>query len=264
MRRLLTFACQSEQLAASLDAADSDIGLLLVTGGSQTRVGSHRMYERLAKYLSDNGYPCFRFDRRGVGDSSGEDPGFLGSGPDLTAAAAAFRKELPQLRQMIGFGLCDGASTLALFGAEAGVDAVIMVNPWLVEAGADAPPPAAISAHYKRRLLSREGWRKLFKGEVSLLKLARGIRRLSGRAQDSPLAADVASALARGRVPAEVVLAEGDATAISAAAELNKRRFAGRIGAIQTLASDSHTFARPGDELALGKAVLAALPRLAV
>ena len=91
MRRLLTFPCEGAELAASLDDAGGATGLLMVTGGSQTRIGSHRMYERLAKTLAENGFPCFRYDRRGVGDSAGEDPGFKGSGPDLKAAAAAFR-----------------------------------------------------------------------------------------------------------------------------------------------------------------------------
>ncbi len=57
----------------------------------------------------------------------------------------------------IGFGLCDGATALALFGRQAGLDGLILVNPWLVEAEAGEPPPAAIRAHYRRRLLSLRG-----------------------------------------------------------------------------------------------------------
>ena len=34
---------------------------------------------------------------------------------------------------MIGFGLCDGARALALYGDEAGLDGLILANPWLVE-----------------------------------------------------------------------------------------------------------------------------------
>ena len=106
MRRLLTFACEGAELAGSLDGGGGATGLLLVTGGSQTRIGSHRMYERLAKSLADNGYPCFRFDRRGVGDSDGEDPGFQGSGPDLAAAAAAFRRRMPCPRRACSASAC--------------------------------------------------------------------------------------------------------------------------------------------------------------
>src|SRR5206468_9759828 len=132
--RLLSFACAGAELAASLDGADGGTGLLLVTGGSQTRIGSHRMYEDIAKSLVKKGYPCLRYDRRGVGDSAGEDPGFRGSGPDLAAAAAAVRRESEGLERVIGFGLCDGATALALVGAAARLDGLILVNPWLVEA----------------------------------------------------------------------------------------------------------------------------------
>ena len=125
MRRLLSFDCQGSALGGSLDPADGGTGLLLVTGGTQTRIGSHRMYERLTAALAASGWPCFRFDRRGVGDSEGDDPDFRESGPDLAAAAAAFRREQPQLKRLIGFGLCDGASTLALHGKAAGLDGLL-------------------------------------------------------------------------------------------------------------------------------------------
>ncbi len=57
MRRLLTFDCDGAALGASLDAATGSTGLLMVTGGTQTRIGSHRMYERLAKRLAQPRIP---------------------------------------------------------------------------------------------------------------------------------------------------------------------------------------------------------------
>ena len=62
----------------------------------------------------------FRYDRRGIGDSSGENRGFLSAQADLVAAAAAFRAASPHVTRLVGFGNCDAASTLALFGAAAG------------------------------------------------------------------------------------------------------------------------------------------------
>ena len=115
MRRLLTFECEGASLGASLDDAAGATGLLLVTGGTQTRIGSHRMYERLALVLAKRGYRCFRFDRRGVADSEGDKPRWRGSAPYIAAAAAAFRRECPELEPRIGFRLCDGATAMALF-----------------------------------------------------------------------------------------------------------------------------------------------------
>src|SRR3954462_1477438 len=129
MRRLLSLDCQGAALGATLDEAAGVTGVLMVTGGTQTRIGSHRMYERLAKRLAEAGFPCLRYDRRGVGDSEGEDPDWRGSDPDIAAAAAGFRRECSQLQRLIGFGLCDGASALALHAASARLGALILLNP---------------------------------------------------------------------------------------------------------------------------------------
>ena len=263
MRRLLTFSCEGAALGASLDsAAGSEAGVLLPTGGSQTRIGSHRMYERLSKALAKQGFCCFRYDRRGVGDSEGEDPGFLGSEADLTAAAQAFRREVPGLKRVYGFGLCDGASVIALFGGEARLDGLIMVNPWLVEAEADAPPPAAVRAHYLDRLKSVEGWRKLLTGSVDYRKLLRGVKSIAARNEDSSLADRIASGLKRGGAPVELILADKDATAIAAEDAMKGPSFRGLAIERQRIASDSHTFARPGDDEKLLAATLTALRRL--
>ena len=261
MRRLLTFDCEGAQLGASLDEADGSTGILMVTGGSQTRIGSHRLYERLGRTLVVQGFPCFRFDRRGVGDSAGEDPGYRGSSPDLAAAAAAFRAEQPGLRHVVGLGLCDGATALALYGTEAGIDGIIMINPWLVEAEADVPPPAAIRRHYREQLLTLSGWKRLLGGSISYRKLLRGVAKAAKPIEGSELAAEVAQALGRGSLPTTLILAKGDATAIAAAREVRARAFQGLISRREEIDTDSHTFAKPGDVEALAAAILSALGR---
>jgi exosortase A-associated hydrolase 1 len=259
MRRLLTFACQGATLGATLDGGGGAIGLLMVTGGSQTRIGSHRMYERLAAALAGDGTAVLRFDRRGVGDSEGNDPGFRGSGPDIAAAAEALRRE-GGVDRIIGFGLCDGATALALHGAAAGLDGVILVNPWLTETESDSPAPAAIRRHYRDRLLSREGWKKLLSGSISLGKLFAGLRK-SAQAERSSLASEVAAALRSSGCHAELILAAADATAVAATHELKDKQFRGLIAYTQTISSNSHTFAQPGDAEALLAATRAALRR---
>ena len=260
MRRVLTVACREAELGATLDAAhEAGTGLLLVTGGTQTRIGSHRMYESLAKSLAKRHISCLRFDRRGVGDSGGEDPGFRGSAPDLAAAAALLRAERPALERVYGFGLCDGATALGLFGDRAGLDGLVLVNPWLVEAEAGAPPPAAIRRHYRERLASLEGWKKLLSGRVDYRKLLRGILK-SARRSSSPLSNDVAEALAQHRLRVQWILATGDATAVAAENELRSTAF-DSVDPLK-IETDSHTFARPGDAAALGEAVLTAIGRL--
>jgi exosortase A-associated hydrolase 1 len=261
MRRLLTFDCEGAALGASLDG-NGAAGLLIATGGTQTRIGSHRLFERLAFALAEKGIACFRFDRRGVGDSESEDPGWRGSGPDIEAAAAAFRREAPGLERMFGFGLCDGASALALHGAGAGLAGLVLVNPWLVEAEAGEPPAAAVASHYRRQLASLSGWGKMLSGSMSYRKLFAGISRIFAPATSS-LSAEIAAAIDQARLPVRLVLARGDATAIAAGAEwrsdsLRRLRLAPPI----FIESDSHTFARPGDFESLCAACLQALADL--
>ncbi len=264
MRCLLSFDCEGASLGASLDPAAGETGLLLVTGGTQTRIGSHRMYERLAASLAQAGWPCFRYDRRGVGDSEGADPDFRDSGPDLAAAAAAFRREQPQLKRLIGFGLCDGASTLALQGGPAGLDGYILANPWFVEAEAGEPAAAAIKSRYKDQLLSLEGWKRLLSGSISYRKVLKGLAKIVS-SRPSSLAGEIAVALGKARVPAQLILASGDGTAIAAQAEWSSPAFKNLREANPApirIDSDSHTFSRPGDEAALLNAVTEALERL--
>jgi len=264
MRRLLTFECEGRTLGASLDGESGRIGVLMVTGGTQTRVGSHRMFERLAGSLAAGGYPCFRFDRRGVGDSEGSDPGFRDSAPDLKAAAAAFQAECPGLELIAGFGLCDGATALALFGEEAGLDALILANPWLIEVEENVLAAPAIRQRYRERLTSREGWERLLTGRIAYGKALGGLLRISKPSDSSDLADEVARALASGP-PATLVVARSDATGATAEALWNGRGFAsvrGRHPAPIPISSDSHTFAKGGDGDALAAACLTVLDRL--
>ena len=254
MRRLIAFPCGNDTLLGTLDDAAGSTGLLIVSGGNEVRAGAHRGMAMLAARLAAAGVPVFRFDRRGVGDSSGENRGYAGAAADLAAAAATFRAEAPHLTRLVGFGNCDAATALALFGAGAGVDAVVLANPWVIErAAGELPAPAALRAHYGRKLASPREWWRLLSGGVNFTRLARGLRRLFDRPADD-LARRVAAALAGRDV--RIVLATGDATAISYADA------ARRIGlALPTVRIDtaSHSFAGPGDAEALEAAILLTL-----
>ena len=261
MRRLLSFSCEGAVLGGTLDGAAGTTGLLIVTGGTQTRIGSHRLFERLAGAVAAAGHPCFRFDRRGVGDSEGADPDFRGNAADIAAAAAAFRTECPQLTRIVGFGLCDGATSLALFGAQAGIDSLILANPWLVEAEAGAPPPAAIKQHYRRQLMSIAGWRRMLGGAISYRKLLKGILKIAAPAPTT-LSGEVAAALNKRPLPLHLLLARRDNTAVAAEDVWNSppyRPVRERKPAPIHIETDSHTFARRSDLDALSAAVLAAL-----
>lgn len=258
MRRVIAFPCGGDTLIGSLDAASGSTGLVIVSGGNEVRVGAHRGMAQLAADVAAAGYPVFRFDRRGIGDSTGTNHGFLSSADDLAAAVAGFRREAPQIDHIVAFGNCDAASTLALFGRAAGIERVLLANPWIVEESDDLPPDAAIRARYAARLRSPAAWLRLARGGVDLAKLARGIAKLARRTPSDPdgLAARVLAAIDRWGDDASIILARGDATAIAyrAAASLSTTRTV-------TLDTDSHSFAREADRTALRDAVIDALRR---
>lgn len=248
MRRLIRFPLEGDTLSGSLDEGDRTVGLLCVTGGSQIRTGPHRMLHRLALEVAARGVSVFRYDRRGVGDSEGRDNGYKDSGADLAAAVAAFRAEAPHVDTIVGFGLCDGATTLALHGARVGVDVLILANPWLVEVEANTLAPAAARAHYRDRLRSPAAWGSILRGKVNLFGAAKSLLGAVAKPENLNLADEVARGLTPYAGRLALILSRGDGTAIAARSCWNADAFAHlRDERIVTIDTDSHTFARNGD-----------------
>ncbi len=154
---------------AVLHGGDRSTGVLVVVGGPQYRVGSHRQFVLMARCLAEAGFPVLRFDARGMGDSDGDFPGFEHCVDDISAAIDAFHEHQPGLRKLVVWGLCDGASAALLYlhtrKGDPRVCGLCLVNPWVRSAGTLA---MARSAHYYReRIRSLDFWRKLFNGGVS-------------------------------------------------------------------------------------------------
>lgn len=251
MRRLIEFPCAGETLLGTLDEAPGGTGLLIVSGGNEIRIGAHRGMALLAQRLAEAGHPVFRFDRRGIGDSTGENRGFEGSADDIAAAATVFRAETGVAR-IVAYGNCDAATALAFFHAGAGIDALVLANPWVIEASDDLPPAAAIRARYAERLRDPKQWLRLLRGGVNITKLIKGLSKVSQKPSQAAtsLTARLADALAGAQVPVTILLAKGDNTAIAFADALKGPAFdAARPRlAVATLDSASHSFASAADK----------------
>ncbi|KPF79523.1 esterase [Novosphingobium sp. AAP93] len=241
MRRHLTFPCGPDTLVGTLDmeAATGSTGILLVSGGREIRAGSWGGQAQLAARLAAAGIPVFRYDRRGVGESEGTDPGFLHTRHDIAAALAAFRAAVPSLRRVIGFGNCDAAAALMLHGAEIGLDGLVLANPWTLEADeADGTPPAAIRQRYLSKLANPREVLRLLTGGVNLAKLVRGLRTAASSAPKSALVDKMAASLARFSGPVTFLLASGDRTA-----QMFEAVWSSGDPRVQRHASSGHSFA---------------------
>ncbi|WP_447764049.1 hydrolase 1, exosortase A system-associated [Sphingopyxis panaciterrae] len=224
MRHQLSFACEGASLAASIDEAPGTTGLLIISGGNEIRSGAHRGMAILAQKVADAGYPVFRFDRRGIGDSEGANGGYTASAPDIAAAIAAFRQAAPGLTRIAAFGNCDAASALLLHQPLA-LDALILANPWTYDDDCSdedgqhepaLPPASAIRARYLARLKDPKSLLRLLKGEIDVRKLLRGLSALGKSAPPAvpdSLAARLDAAFAKLACPATILLATGDRTA---------------------------------------------------
>lgn len=260
MRRALSFPCNGDALAATLDDAPGVTGLLIISGGNEIRSGAHRGMAMLAHRVAAAGHPVLRFDRRGIGDSEGDNGGFETSRDDITAAIAAFRAACPALTRVIAFGNCDAASALVLH-QPLPLDRLILANPWTYDddgtdgGGEDGepalPPASAIRARYIAKLRDPASLWRLIKGDINLGKLARGLLAL-GKGKAAPADTSLAARLRRGldtlSMPAAILLATGDRTAMAFDEYWTSPAWAGLHGRfpIHRLASPSHSFA--GDD----------------
>jgi uncharacterized protein len=203
VERGIAFACEGESLVGVLAAPEGPAlatGVVIAVGGPQYRVGSHRQFILLARRLAEAGHAVLRFDFRGMGDSSGDFPGFEAVGPDLAAARRTLRTEVPAVERVVVWGLCDAASA-ALMNADPGVAGLVLLNPWVRHV--DTHARTEVKQYYGRRLLDGAFWRKLLAGRVDVLgsarefaaKLARALR--AGRAGGAA-PADFRERMARG------------------------------------------------------------------
>lgn len=253
-RRHLDFACMGARLAGTLDEASGTTGLLVVSGGNETRAGAFSGHAKLAAAIAQAGFPVFRFDRRGVGDSKGGNSGFRGSAPDTAAALAVFRAEAPHVTRIVAFGNCDAASALML-QCGAGTDGLVLANPWTVEDGSASPPPEALRQRYASKLSNPKEWLRLLTGKVSLRKLIGGLRRAAGpSAAASPLAREMAAGLAKFAGPVTILLADRDRTAqiFATSWDRNDKR-------VKPVPDASHAFVEPVARAILLDTLLAAL-----
>jgi exosortase A-associated hydrolase 1 len=167
----VTFDCNGENLLGIVHRPEPSLkrGIVLIVGGPQYRVGSHRQFVLLARILASNGYPVIRYDYRGMGDSEGNAISFEESEPDLAITIDTFLRNIPQITEVVLLGLCDAASTALMYAyQDPRIIGLILLNPWVRTEVGEAK--AYVKHYYFKRFKDADFWLKLFAGEFEYVE----------------------------------------------------------------------------------------------
>jgi uncharacterized protein len=158
--------CEGVRLLGLLSrpiSAGSRCAVLVIVGGPQYRVGSHRQFTLLARALASRGVPVLRFDSRGMGDSPGEQRDFERTGADVKAALDHLASACPQAEKLVVWGLCDAASAALMYCTrDPRVAGLVLANPWVRSEATLAQ--THLKHYYPRRVLQVDFWLKVLSG----------------------------------------------------------------------------------------------------
>jgi len=221
-QRAIRFLCQGCWLLGVLHipVRPASRGVLIVTGGPQYRIGSHRQFILLARQLAAHGTPVMRFDYRGMGDSEGAMRDFESVRDDLAAAIQQFFLELRELKELVLWGLCDGATAAAFHAnSDRRITGLVLLNPWVHTPQGQAR--ATLRHYYVRRILNREFWSKLIGGSFDVWRALRSFAQLTATAHG----AEVESSSLPDRLLLALLRFRGSVLLILSGADLGAREF---------------------------------------
>ena len=188
----VSFKSQGQLLQGILHNAEhATRALIIVTGGPQTRVGSHRMFVQLARFLAEQNITVLRFDYRGAGDSLGAIQSFDSTVDDI-AAAVKYMYSINANFKLSLWGLCDAASAISLYinrsqeSQAATIANAILVNPWVKQPSLEAQ--TYLKFYYWQRIKQADFWKKLFFGKLNPLISVQDISKFKKQARTNATA----------------------------------------------------------------------------
>lgn len=217
----IVFQCEGSSLVGILHVPErpARVGVLVIVGGPQYRVGSHRQFVLMARALAQSGYAVLRFDYRGMGDSDGDMRTFESVATDIRVAIDTLMRSVPSLTGVALWGLCDAASASLMYCTQdARVKGVAIANPWVRSQAGQAQ--SYIKHYYGQRLLQRSFWVKALSGKLhvtaSIADFARKLwssRSAGQAAQGGSFIERMRHGLQRFSGPTLILMSERDLTA---------------------------------------------------
>jgi alpha-beta hydrolase superfamily lysophospholipase len=159
-------------------------GMILLNTGADNHIGANRMHVALARRWARDGYVVLRLDLGGLGDSGTriggvDDEVFPAAAVEEIRAAIDFLRSRYNVDSLALGGVCSGAYH-ALRAAAAGlpINGIFMINPqnyyWHKGMRIDDLQLVEVVRYptvYLRRIFTRDAWRKLLAGDVSIIRI---------------------------------------------------------------------------------------------
>lgn len=272
-----TISSQNKQLLSIIHQGSTanDTAVLFLVGGPQYRVGSHRQFVQLARFLAKAGITSMRFDYRGMGDSFGEKMSFDESAKDISTALDALQFSEPNIKKVYLWGLCDAASMALIYGwQDKRVQGLILLNPWLENESARAK--VMLTHYYIKRFFSRSFWHKLVTGKVDVSASVNDINQLTKVQEktdkvavnqlDDGYQSKMLLGMKKFDGPITFILSGNDLTARTFKQQIKQSRSWGRLvsqkSQLHTLSKADHTFSRKAWKQEVEQLTLNALNRM--
>jgi exosortase A-associated hydrolase 1 len=172
MEEPVQFTCNQKRLYGILHLPDTVMNpstiVIIITGGPQVRIGAHRLYVQLSRFLCEHNIATLRFDYEGMGDSEGDFVGFQYAEASIDTATNYLRQKFKGKSNFLFWSLCDGATAAVLYAARnlEDVNGLILCNPLvLTEQGLAR---STIKHYYINRIFNKKFLSKLIRFEVDV------------------------------------------------------------------------------------------------
>ena len=151
---------------------ETDTAVIIVVGGPQFRVGSHRQFVLLARFLANNNICALRFDYSGMGYSEGVPKNFYQVDGDIKSAVDFMQQR--NFKNIFVWGLCDAAAAISFYAhSDSRINGAILLNPWVRSEASHSK--VLLSSYYKDRWFNLEVWKDLLKSPRKIIAAAGSI-----------------------------------------------------------------------------------------
>ena len=171
MEKTITFKNKQKKLYGILHEPDGDkkpTGVVFLHGWGTYRIGPHRFFVDAARKFAAAGFPCFRFDFRGRGESEGnvKETTLLDMIDDTHQAVEVILKQTG-VSQIILLGLCSGGEVAVGAASEnSKVNGVVLLSTPLLgrdpNLKEDVRQTANYAKSYWQKLFLAQTWKKVF------------------------------------------------------------------------------------------------------